>query len=78
VLAHDLLQEGQAVHAGHFNIQRDDIGHLLAHAFSGDEGVTRGADYLNRRVSREYVAQCLAHHRGIVNDEDANSWLAHD
>lgn len=50
VLGHDLLQERQAVHAGHLNIQRDHVRNLLAHPLGGYEGIAGGADYLNGRV----------------------------
>ena len=51
VLGHDLLQEGQAVHAGHFDIQGDDIRHLFGDALGRDEGIAGGADDFNFRIA---------------------------
>jgi len=38
VLAHDLLQERQAIHARHFNIEGDYIGNLFADTFRATNG----------------------------------------
>jgi len=35
VLGHDGAQEGEAIHARHLDIERDDVGHFLADAFDG-------------------------------------------
>jgi len=43
VLAHDLLQERQAIHARHFNIEGDYIGNLFADTFRRDEWVGSGS-----------------------------------
>src|ERR1017187_3437586 len=77
VLGHDFPQECQAVHAGHLNVQRDHVGNLFAHPLGSDEGIAGRADYLDGRIFGQDFGQGLANHRGIVNDEDANSRLAH-
>ena len=77
MLAHDLLQECQAVHAGHLDIQRDDVRHLVADPFGSDERIAGRADDLDSRVLGQDVAQGLANYGGIVNDQYANSRLIH-
>jgi hypothetical protein len=70
-------RERQAVHAGHLNVQRDHVRHLFPHPLGSDERIARRADYFNGGVRGQHFAQRLANHRGIVDDEDPNSWLAH-
>ncbi len=77
MLAHDLLQEGQTVHAGHLDIERDYVRHLFADPLGGDERIAGGADHLDSRIRGQDLAQRAAHHRGIVDDEDANFRGAH-
>ena len=77
VLAHDLLQEGETVHAGHFDIEGDHVGHLFAHALGGDEGIAGGADDFDSGVGRQDVGEGLPDDGGIVNDQDANFGFAH-
>ena len=69
-LAHELAQEGQTVHARHFDIENDDVGHLLAHPFGGDKGVAMPSPSpRSQRSDCSTAARVLPHHRGIVDDQ---------
>ena len=59
--AHQLLQERQAVHPRHLNIQRQHIRVEGLDFLPGDEGIARGSDDLQLRVRAEYFRQQLPH-----------------
>ena len=67
VLAHDLFEEGEAIHARHFDVERDDVGDLFCDAVGGDKGIAGGGDDFDFRVGVEYLAQSLAHNCGVVH-----------
>jgi len=46
MLAHELLEEGEPVHAWHFDIQSNDIGYLLRDAIGRDKGIAGRRDEL--------------------------------
>jgi hypothetical protein len=77
MLAHDLLEEGQPVHARHLDVQRDDIRDLLSDPFGSHKGIASRGDHLDLRVGLEYFAQRLAHYSGVVHNQNANFWSAH-
>ena len=52
-------------------------GTCFADAVGGDERVAGGSDHFNGGIGGEHLAQRLAYQRGIVDDEDSNSWRAH-
>src|ERR1019366_43016 len=70
---HQLFQEGEAIHAGHFDIQRDHVGLEREDFVARDVGVGRGADHLDVALAGQGFAEDSADNRGIVNDQDADS-----
>ena len=66
-LAHDLAQEGDAIHARHFHIQHDHVRPLLAHFFDGQQRVGGGGDDLDAGRFVEHAHQHLAYHRRIID-----------
>jgi hypothetical protein len=81
MLDHDFLQEGETIHARHFDVEGNDIGNLFGDAFGGYERIGRGGHHLNTGIAGEHVAESLANDGGIVDDEDANfagtGWRIH-
>ena len=72
VLAHDLLEEGDAVHPRHLDVEGDDVRHLLADPFGGHEGIGGRRHDLDLGSEDRIFGQGLADHRRVVDDEDAN------
>src|ERR1035437_8777489 len=70
---HQLFQKRQAIHAGHFDIQRDHVGLEREDFVARDVGVGRGADHLYVGLAGQGFAEDSADNRGIVNDQDADS-----
>jgi len=68
MLGHDFAQEGESIHAGHFNVQNDDIGPLALHVLHGEKGVGGGADDFDAGVGVEGLGDDLAHDGGVVHD----------
>jgi hypothetical protein len=50
---------------------------LLGDSIGGDKGIAGGGNHFDLRIGLEHVAQCLAHHGGVVHDQDANSSCTH-
>jgi len=69
VMLHELGQKRQAVHAGHLQVERDDVGLQFNDLVTGDIGVHRRPDDLNVVVARQLFGDHLAHHRRIVDDQ---------
>ena len=70
MLRHQLAQEGDAVHARHLDVERDDVGHLLANLAGRHEGVAGGRDHLYLRIFRQHGGQGLPDACGVVDDEN--------
>jgi hypothetical protein len=70
--AHDLLEELDAVHVRHLDVEGDDVGvQGLDHA-PGLERVAGGADHLDLGVTGQGGRDQAPHGGGVVDDEDAN------
>jgi hypothetical protein len=72
MLAHELLEKGQPIHARHLDIERDHIRHFVGDPVGRDEWIAGRGDDLDLRIGGEHLAQRLAHYGGIVYDEYAN------
>ncbi len=77
VLCHDLVEEGNAVHARHFHVEGDDVGDLAADLVRCNIGVRRCCHDLDLVVRVEDLLERLAHHRRIIDDEYAD-FLRHE
>jgi hypothetical protein len=77
VLLHDDLQEGEAVHPGHLQVQGQDVRAQLHDAVAGREGVGGGADDLDAGIGLEGVGQDLADHGGVIDHQDADGRSGH-
>jgi hypothetical protein len=66
---HDLLQEGDAVHAGHFDVENQHVRFEIDDFIAGDIGVRGGADDFDARLGVEFFAEDLTHDRRVVHDE---------
>ncbi len=75
-MLHEQAQEGEAVHARHFQVEREHVGLQLADAVARLVGIAGGADNLDGRVGAEGVGGDLPHEGGIIDDEDTD--FAHD
>ncbi len=70
-LAHDLAQEGQAIHARQLDIEEHDIGHFLADALDGHIGIGRRRHDLEVGIGSDDLAQGRADRGAVVDDEHA-------
>lgn len=61
MLGHDLLQEGQAIHARHFNIDDQHIRPLLLHFFERKNGIGHGRNHLDIRLTLQRFTIDLTH-----------------
>ena len=77
VLGHDFSQEGQPIHAGHFDVQGDDVRGLRLHALDRGIGIAGRADDLDVGVRGQDIGQGLAHQGGIVHHQDLDG-LSHE
>src|SRR5450759_5860973 len=68
---HQLFQKGQAVHAGHFDVQREHVGAQRENFVARDVGIGRGAHHLYVALAGQGFAEDSADNGGIVNDQDA-------
>jgi hypothetical protein len=69
---HEDFEEGEAVHARHLDVQRDDVGVEFLDLVAGGVGIDGGADDLDFGVSVERIGRHAADHGGVVDDEDAD------
>src|ERR1700675_3972910 len=62
-----------AVHAGHFEIESDDIGIQLVDLFQRESAVHSCADNFDGRIAGEDRGNKLPHEGGIVDDENSDA-----
>src|ERR1700677_2017636 len=74
--AHDEAQRLHAIHARHFQIERNHVGPEFLDLLQSESAIHRGADDFDGRIAREDRGDELAHQRGVVHDEDADG-VAH-
>ena len=68
-LGHDFSDERDAIHTGHFEVGDDYIGRVFLHLSPGDQRV--GGDvHFDHAVGAEDGVHYLAHHGGVIDDED--------
>ena len=58
-MLHDELEEAQAIHAGHFDIQSQDVRIELENLVARDVRIDGSADDFDLRVRAETVGQCF-------------------
>ncbi len=73
-LGHDLAQEGDAVHAGHLDVQQDYVRPLVLHALHGQQRVGCRMQHLDAGSLAEQAGEYLAHDGGIVHDDDLDGF----
>src|SRR5580700_2821753 len=71
--AHDQTEGFHAVHAGHFEIESDDIGMQLFDFLQSERAVHRRADNFDGRVAGEDCRNEFPHQGGIVDDENSDA-----
>ena len=76
-LAHQLAQEGDAVHPRHLDVEGDDVGHLALDAAGGGEGIGGGGDHLDAGVLLEDRLHRLAHGGAVIDNQHAGLVGAH-
>jgi hypothetical protein len=59
-LGHDLAQEGDAVHARHLDVQRDNVRHFLLNAAGRGEGISGRSHDLDLGVGLQDLGHRLA------------------
>ena len=74
MLARDLAQHFDAVHARHFQIERDDVRAQLLNFSQADQAIHGGADDFDRGIAEQHLRNQLPHQRGIIDHQDANSF----
>ncbi len=77
---HQLLEELEAAHARHFDVQSEHVWLEVLKLAPGGVAIERGADDLDLRVAAQDVAQRAAHQRRIVDHQhlDAPNRRAQD
>src|SRR5271169_966011 len=71
--AHDQAERLHAIHAGHFEVESDDVGMQLFDLFQGESAVHSRADNLDGRVAGKDRWNELPHKCGIVDDENSDA-----
>ena len=59
---HEFAQKGDAVHFGHFHIERQDVGLQAENFVAGDVGIGRRSHHLDAGLLAEFLRQHLADH----------------
>ncbi len=72
VLAHKLLEKGDAIHPGHFNIKGNNVRDFMPYFFGGNKGICSYSHYFNPLVRGKDLRECLADYDGIINDQHLN------
>ena len=70
VAVHDLAQEGQAVHAGHLDVEQQHVRAVLADGRGGQHGVGRAADERDVALVLQQVLDGLADHGRVIDHID--------
>src|SRR5450755_435787 len=70
--AHDQPQRLHAIHARHFQIQRDHVGAQLFDLLQRERAVHRRPHHFNGRIAGQNRRNQLAHQRGVVYDQNAD------
>ena len=68
MLGHDFLEEGDAIHAWHFNIDDQYVGPGRTHPFQRKDRVGGGTDHFYAGVGGQRLRDDLAYHSRIVDD----------
>ncbi len=71
-MSHEIAEEGDAIHARHFDIKGENMGLEGSDFFARFERIGRSADDENGGIARELAGEKLADHSGIVDDENAD------
>ncbi len=70
--AHQLFQEIQPVHAGHFHVQRQHVRVVALDELAGDQRIGRGRDHFHIRLAVDDLGHQAAHQRGVIHTQNAN------
>ena len=70
---HQPVQERQAVHARHFDVEGQHVRFELGDLVPGDVGVLGSADDLDFRVFLQKIGQNCPHEHRIIDDQDTRS-----
>src|ERR1700693_1989505 len=73
--AHDHSQRFDAVHARHFQVQRNHIRTQLSDFTQGKSSIHRGTDNFNIRIPLQNNWNQFPHQRGIIDNQDSDSIL---
>ena len=74
---HELLKEGDAVHARHLDVERQHVGIKLLDLLARDDRIGNGAYNLDIGIGGQHAANQLPHQCGIVGDKYADWLLTH-
>ncbi len=69
---HEDAKEREPVHAGHLQVEGEDVGFEGDDLVLGDVGVHRGADNLDLGIDAERIRDHATDCGGVVDDEDAD------
>lgn len=69
-MPHEFFEKRNAVHARHFNIQRNDVRLKHHDLVAGNVRVRRRSDNFDLRVAREFLCEDLSYHSGIINHKN--------
>ncbi len=70
--SHQLLQECETVHLGHFDVKSKHIGIQRLDFFARDIRIRSRSDDLNLRIFRKQHGQHLPHQRRVIDRQDSN------
>jgi hypothetical protein len=77
-MLHEQAQEGESVHARHFQVEREDVGFKFADAVTRLVGIDGAADHLDGGVGAQGIGGDLPHEGGIVDNQHADFfWGGH-
>src|SRR5882724_533208 len=72
--AHNHAQSFHAIHAWHFQIERNYVGTQLFNFLEGERAVHGGAHDFDRRVALQDAGDELPHECGIIHHENSNAF----
>jgi hypothetical protein len=76
LLGSDRIDDAEAVHSGHLDVQEDEIGMGLLDCFDGFETAGALTDNLGVGMAGEQIAHPLARRRLVIDDQNADLPLA--
>jgi hypothetical protein len=70
---HQLLEEGESIHARHFDVENDAIWLELQDFLARSERIGGGSDDLEPRLTRQLCLEDLTHDCAVIDDQHARN-----